>query len=301
MSIAFTKMHGCGNDYVVVDVHVQTIADPPTLAQQVSRRHFSVGSDGLITVGPSERAHVRMRMWNADGSEAQRCGNGIRQVAKLAWEAGYASAPEPGQPVTIEVGRPGSTEVVSVAVTVVEGLVERATVDMGPPAFERAALPMVGDGCATDLALVPDARCSPALAAWIAHHDRTLTALSMGNPHAVVFVAQPPTDDVVSTLGPWLEHHPWFPERTNVPIAFVQDAGALRLRVWERGSGETLACGTGACAALVAAVRTGRISGREARVVLPGGDLVVRWPTDHGSVFLDGPVDEVFRGQFGLR
>jgi diaminopimelate epimerase len=287
--IRFVKMHGAGNDYVYVDGFRERVEDPPALARRVSDRHFGVGSDGLILVLPSERADVRMRMWNADGSEAEMCGNGVRCVAKLAHEAGYA----PGEDVRVEVGRDGATRVLEIRVLKEGGRVRAARVDMGRPSFVRREIPMNGEpaeGEAVGVKIPLSAR----------GRAFDATCVSMGNPHCVIFVEAPPRDDLVLGFGPEIERHPLFPRRTNVEWAFVAAPGEIRLRVWERGTGETLACGTGACATLAAAARTGR-TGRRARVRLPGGDLDIEWSEATGTILMTGPCVEVFRGEYEER
>ncbi|HVY60098.1 MAG TPA: diaminopimelate epimerase [Planctomycetota bacterium] len=264
MALRFSKMHGCGNDYVYVDGFRENVPDPPALARRVSDRHFGVGSDGLIVVLPSAKGDVRMRMYNADGSESEMCGNGVRCVAKLAYEAGHARKPE----VAVEVGREGATRVLPIRLTVAGDRVTAARVDMGRP------------GLAPDLETIEGA---------------TGLRVSMGNPHFVIFGE--PSDANVLGLGPKLEKASAFPDRSNIEFAQAEGPAAIRLRVWERGSGETLACGTGACATLVAAVRLGKIPGRRATLRLLGGDLDIEWPDPQGSVFMTGPCVEVFRGE----
>jgi diaminopimelate epimerase len=284
--VRFVKMHGAGNDYVYVDGFRECVDDPARLARAISRPHFGVGSDGLILVLPSERADVRMRMWNADGSEAEMCGNGVRCVAKLAHEAGYA----PRDDVRVEVGREGASRVLAIRVEKEGGRVRAARVDMGPPDFVRARIPVAGEpagGEAIDVEVALPARGRVFRASCV----------SMGNPHCVIFLDAPAGDDLVLGLGPEIERHPLFPARVNVGFAHVAGPDEIRLRVFERGSGETLACGTGACAALAAAARTGR-TGRRARVRLPGGDLEIEWSEATGSIALTGPCVEVFRGEY---
>ena len=289
MALGFFKMHGCGNDYVLVDGFRDDIADPAALARRVSDRHYGVGSDGLVLVLPSRRADIRMRMWNPDGSEAEMCGNGIRCAAKLAFEAGYGR----GKSFRCEVGREGQTRVLTVEVRLrQDGRVEAARVDMGQPSFRCEDIPVAGPAGEEALAVELEV---PALG-----RSFTATCVSMGNPHAVIFLDADPPDAVVLGAGPQLERHEKFPRRANVGFAHVRGASDLRLRVYERGAGETLACGTGACAALVAAARTGRTQ-RRATVHLTGGPLEVEWSETDGHVHLTGPVVEVFRGELGDR
>ncbi|WP_406695266.1 diaminopimelate epimerase [Singulisphaera sp. Ch08] len=274
----FTKMHGLGNDYVYVSTFDQKApADIGALAIAVSDRHFGIGSDGLIMILPSEQADARMRMFNADGSEGEMCGNGVRCVAKYVHDHGIARRPQ----VTIETGR----GVLTLDLEVEEGKVQRVRVDMQAPILEAAEIPTTLPG-----APVVDAPLT------IDGQSLGVTAVSMGNPHAVVYV-----DDVarfpVERVGPLLENHPTFPKRVNVHFVEVVGPGEVRMRTWERGSGITLACGTGACAVCVAGVLTGRTD-RKIVAHLPGGDLELEWPGEGQSVFMTGPATEVFSGDW---
>lgn len=276
MSLTFTKMHGLGNDYVYVNTFQQPApADPAALAIAVSDRHFGVGSDGLILIGPSERADARMRMFNADGSESEMCGNGVRCVAKYIHDHGIATRPR----VTVETGR----GVLTLDLEVQNGRAQRVRVDMGPPILQAAQIPTTLPG---------DPPVNVPLT--IDGVELALTAVSMGNPHVVAFV-----DDVqsfpVERLGAILERHPAFPKRVNVHFVQVLGPAEVRMRTWERGSGITLACGTGACSVAVAGVLTGR-TGRTLLAHLPGGPLTLEWPADDASVFMTGPATEVFTG-----
>ncbi len=272
----FTKMHGLGNDYVYVSLFDQSLAvDPARLAIIVSDRHFGVGADGLILIMPSDRADARMRMFNADGSEGEMCGNGVRCVAKYVYDHGITR----NNPVTIETGR----GVLTLELEVSGGRVERVRVDMGPPILEPSAIPTLLEGC-------------PPLDAPLSIGDRAfpVTAVSMGNPHAVIHVP-----DVagfpLETIGPQIERHPAFPRRVNVHFVEILSFNEVQMRTWERGSGITLACGTGACAVCVAGVLTGR-TGRRIVARLPGGSLELEWPANDESVFMTGPATEVFSG-----
>ncbi len=274
----FTKMHGLGNDYVYVSLFDQKVPeDLPALARAISDRHFGVGSDGLILIGRSERADARMRMFNADGSEAEMCGNGVRCVAKYIHDHGIA----PRDRVTVETGR----GVLTLDLEIEKSKVKRVRVDMGAPILLAKEIP-------TTLAGDPPID----VPVNIQGCDLTLTALSMGNPHAVVYV-----EDVeaypVETIGPILERHPAFPRRVNVHFVQILGPAEVRMRTWERGSGITLACGTGACAVCVAGVLTGR-TGRRLLAHLPGGDLELEWPSRDASVFMTGPATEVFQGEW---
>ena len=274
----FTKMHGLGNDYVYVDTfHDPEPADPVGLAVAISDRHRGVGSDGLILVGPSKVADARMRMFNADGSEAELCGNGIRCVAKLVHDRGIAQGPR----VTIETGR----GVLDLDLIVEAGAATSVRVDMGRPILESAAIPTTLPGDPPiDVSMIVNGR------------EFRVTAVSVGNPHAVIYV-----EDVASVplseFGPVLERHQAFPNRINVHFVEVIGPEEARMRTWERGSGITLACGTGACAVAVAGVLTGR-TGRRLLAHLPGGDLHLEWPTDESSVFMTGSATEVFQGEW---
>ena len=279
--VPFTKVQGLGNDYLFLDGLAGPLpAGLPDLARAMSDRHFGPGADGIITIEPGQAAPLRMRIWNADGSEAQMCGNGLRGFAKLAFERGYAGA----ESFPVETG----AGVLLPTVLPDGGRVGRVCVDMGEPRLRRGQVPMEGP---------PDEECIEA-PLEIAGRPWRMTAVSMGNPHAVTFV-----DDVehlaVPTLGPRVERDPVFPERVNAGFAQVLAPDLIRLRVWERGSGETLACGTGACAALVAAVRTGR-TGRRATLRLTGGDLHVEWAANN-HVFMTGPTVEVYSGVYAPR
>jgi diaminopimelate epimerase len=272
----FVKMHGLGNDYVYVDCFHERVSEPARLARRISDRHFGVGGDGLILILPSEVADARMRIFNADGSEAQMCGNGIRCLAKYVYESGIARKPE----LTIET-LAGNLRL---RLFTADGVVERVRVDMGMPRLRRQDIPMLGQG-------------EPVLGETLTVADRQFeaTCLSMGNPHCVIYV-----DDVanypVTHYGPLLEHHPQFPQRTNVEWVQWMNRREIRQRTWERGSGETLACGTGACAATVASVLTGKTE-RAVTVHLLGGDLEVEWAADD-HVYMTGPAVEVFRGEW---
>jgi diaminopimelate epimerase len=274
--LRFTKMHGIGNDYVYVNLFEEKLPrDLAALAVAMSDRHFGIGSDGLILIGPSERADVRMRMFNADGSESEMCGNGVRCVAKYIHDHGIA----PKERVTVETGR----GVLTLDLEIEKGKARRVRVDMGAPILKASEIP-------TTLPGDPPIE----VPVTVAGQDLRLTAVSMGNPHVVAFV-----DDVagfaVETLGPALEHHPAFPRRVNVHVVQVRSPSEVRMRTWERGSGITLACGTGACAVCVAGVLAGKTE-RKLLAHLPGGDLQLEWPADDASVFMTGPATEVFSG-----
>ena len=274
----FTKMHGIGNDYVYISTFDQRPpSDPVGLARAVSDRHTGVGGDGLIMIRPSERADAKMRMFNADGSEGEMCGNGVRCVAKYLFDHGIASK----QQLTIETGR----GILTLDLEVDGRRVQRVRVEMGSPILTAALIPTLLPG-------------NPPIDVPIEVGERTLhvTAVSTGNPHIVAYdrdVASFPLESV----GPMLEHHKAFPRRVNVHVVEVKSPSEVTMRTWERGSGITLACGTGACAVCVAGVLTGRTS-RTLLAHLPGGDLELHWPADGASVFMTGPATEVFSGEW---
>ena len=274
----FVKMHGAGNDYVYVDCFQQQISDPAVLARQVSARHFGIGSDGLILILPHEGVDARMRIFNADGSEAQMCGNGIRCVAKYLYDSGRVV----GDTLRIATGA-GVLEVQVFPAG--DGKAERVRVAMGCPRLQRGQLPMYGDAAAKALD-IDIAVCGRVFRA---------SCLSMGNPHCVVFVDDVDSFDV-ARWGRQLEEHSWFPERINVEFVQVISAGEVRQRTWERGAGETLACGTGAAAVTVAGVLSGRL-GRRVLNHLRGGDLEMEY-LESGQVFMTGAAVEVFRGHW---
>ena len=281
----FTKMHGIGNDYVYVDGFDEPPPpDPAALARKVSDRHFGVGADGLILILPSDKADVRMRMFNADGSEAEMCGNGVRCVAKYAFDHGRST----NNPLTIETGR----GVLSLSIQQgKDGKVRRVTVDMGSPILGLAEIPVDRDK------VVQGARENEYRLS-IAQGNELLDAtfVSMGNPHAVFYVDDIATL-VLERIGPVIEKHKAFPKRVNAHWVHVHNRGEVTMRTWERGSGITLACGTGACAVCVAGVLTGRTD-RRLLAHLPGGDLELEWREDDGHVHMTGPATEVFTGEW---
>ena len=274
----FTKMQGCGNDYIYVDCITQPMPhDPPGLSRAISDRHFGVGGDGLILICPSEKADARMRMYNADGSESEMCGNGIRCVAKYVYDHNLVRK----SPLTIETGR----GVLTLELEVSGGVVRQVRVDMGEPILRADLIPTM---------LAGDPPLEAALE--VAGHTLRLTCVSMGNPHAIAFV-DAIADAQVLGLGPQVERHAAFPRRVNVEFVRVNRPDDVTLRVWERGSGETLACGTGACAVAVAGHLTGRTQ-RRITAHLPGGDLQLHWSEVDNRVYMTGPAVEVFRGEW---
>ena len=270
-AVRFVKMHGAGNDYVYVDLFEETVGNPAAVARAVSDRHTGIGGDGLILLDRSDHADIRMEMYNADGSRAQMCGNGLRCLALLARREGRVHRDE----MTVETDG-GIKHVVIRS----DGI----RVDMGAPALDPASLPVLlgGERVIEHPIRLDDRRFA-------------MTCVSMGNPHAVLFVERMPSTEEVARYGGLLETHELFPERTNVEFVEVLDRGHVRQRTWERGSGETLACGTGACAVCVAGVLTGRTDGTLAAALL-GGDLLLEWDGE-GSVHKTGPAVEVFRGE----
>jgi diaminopimelate epimerase len=277
----FTKMHGIGNDYVYVNGFDEQVENPGDVARKVSDRHFGIGSDGLILILPSDKADVRMRMFNADGSEGEMCGNGIRCVAKYAFDHGLTRS----NPMKVETGR----GVLTLELKIDNRKVEQVTVNMGEPILEPAKIPF------------DPARTTPTRCAHVFHYEldgqgMDLVPVSTGNPHSVTFVEDVQSLDL-NRIGPLAENHPAFPKRVNAHWAQVLGRGELRMRTWERGSGITWACGTGACAVCVAGVLTGR-SDRRVLVHLPGGDLQIEWRESDNNLYMTGPATEVFSGEW---
>ncbi len=295
----FTKMHGLGNDYVYVNGFVERVDDPASLAVKISDRHLGVGGDGLILILPSDKADLRMRIFNADGGEAEMCGNGVRCVAKYAFDHGLSDK----NPMRIETGR----GVLSLALQIAGGKVRQATVNMGPPILNLAEIPVEAGAVAPAPQAPPNSltveRPPPIHEAqrYSIHEPlresfADATFVSMGNPHVVIFV-----DDLEGIdapyLGPLIEHYRGFPRRINAHWVQVQTPGEITMRTWERGSGITQACGTGACAACVAGALTGRTE-RNLLAHLPGGDLQLEWRQGDNNVYMTGPAVEVFSGQW---
>lgn len=273
----FKKYHGAGNDYVYVDARAER-KDWQLLARAISDRHIGVGGDGLIILLPSNIADVRMRIFNADGSEAEMCGNGIRCFVRFALEENIRVAVADIVNVETAVG------VLAVTPIWEDGQMNRASVDMGAPRLQPAEIPLAlkGDGPVMDHLLT------------VADDSVKITGVSMGNPHAVVFLQEDVAEYPLHRVGPQVEVHPLFPNRVNFEIVNVLDRDRLQVRVWERGSGLTQACGTGACAVVVAARLHGLVDD-QVDVDLPGGTLRVTWP-GRGTVILEGPIAEVFEG-----
>jgi diaminopimelate epimerase len=276
----FTKMHGLGNDYIYVNGFAEQINNAAAVARVVSDRHFGIGGDGLILILPSARADCRMRMFNADGSEAQMCGNGIRCLAKYVYEHDIA------RKTTLHVETlAGILELHLFPSRANSNVIDKVCVRMGEPRLQRAQIPMLGaPGQVLGEPLLVDGKTFE------------VTAVSMGNPHCVVFVDDPQNFEV-AYWGPRFEHHPAFPEGVNTEFVQVVDERTFKMRVWERGSGETLACGTGASAAAVACHLNGR-TGRQVTAHLLGGELDVEWNANDNQVYMTGPAVEVFSGEW---
>ena len=271
----FTKMQGIGNDFILLDGFNQDIPDPEALAVRLCDRHFGVGADGLVLALPSRVGDARMRILNRDGSEAEMCGNGLRCLGKFLYDTGLC------RQASLRVETLAGLLALALE-TDADGAVRGVTVDMGAPAFDPDRIPVAADSNAITL----DA----------AGRRLRFFCVGMGNPHAVTFDLFP-DDETFSTLGPLLERHPVFPRRCNIEFCRPEGDGA-RVRVWERGDGPTLACGTGACAVLAAGVRQGLLP-RRAPIHLPGGTLVIRWD-EGGHLFMSGPAETVFTGETAI-
>ena len=275
----FTKMQGIGNDYIYVDCFKEPVREPERAARFLSDRHFGVGSDGLILICPSDHADCRMDMYNADGSQGLMCGNGIRCVAKYAYDYGLVDK----ETITVNT----KSGIKTLELTVEDGKVSKVRVNMGAPILEARQIPILcSQEQAVQLPLEVDGK------------TYQITGVSMGNPHAVVCV-----EDVkglkLEELGPKFENHPAFPDRVNTEFIRVLDRSTVEMRVWERGSGETLACGTGACAVAVACIVNGYTNER-VTVKLLGGDLDIYWDREANLVYMTGPAVTVFDGELFL-
>lgn len=272
----FTKMYGCGNDYVYVNCVEEKVDDPGELARKVSDRHFGIGSDGLILICPSDQADVRMRMFNADGSEGEMCGNGIRCVAKYVYDHHMVEKTN----ISVET-KAGIKEL---ELFVENGKVSQVCVDMGEPVLETAQIPVRSEK--KEIIGVP---------VEVGERTWEMTCVSMGNPHAVVFV--PDTESLdLTAYGSLFEHHEMFPERTNTEFVQVINRREINMRVWERGSGETLACGTGTCASVMACILNGRTDNR-VDVHLLGGDLSIEYDAGSRHIYMTGPAVTVYEGE----
>ena len=273
----FTKMQGCGNDYVYVNGFENKIDNPNKLSEIVSDRHFGIGSDGLIVINPSEKADFKMSMYNADGSEGKMCGNGIRCVAKYVYDNKMTDKTT----ITVET----LSGIKTLELNVKNDKVETVKVNMGTPILLPKDVPVVSDkDKVVDEPIVIDDK------------EYRITCVSMGNPHAITFIEN--TDDLeIETIGPKFENNPIFPDRVNTEFIQVLDRNTVKMRVWERGSGETFACGTGACATVVACVLNG-LTDDKVTVKLLGGDLFIEYNREENTVYMTGPARITFTGEF---
>ena len=273
----FIKMHGLGNDYVYVDCFKETVENPTETAIKVSDRHFGIGSDGLVLIKPSEVADFRMDMYNADGSQAEMCGNAIRCVGKYVYDFGLTDKTS----ISVET----LAGIKYLELTVEDGKVSIVTVDMGAPELIAKNIPVLSDN-----EQVINEKITVAGKEW------EMTCVSMGNPHCVVFMNEPIKDFPLEKIGPDFENHERFPKRINTEFVEVLDRKTVNMRVWERGTGETMACGTGACASTVAAILCGHTED-EITLHLLGGDLKVRWDREANKVYMTGPATVAFTGE----
>ena len=273
----FTKMQGAGNDYIYVNGFMEQVADPAQLAIAISDRHFGIGSDGLVLILPSQSCDFRMRMFNSDGSESEMCGNATRCIAKYVYENGMTDK------TSISLETEAGVKLLSLNLE--EGKVTSVRVDMGEPILAPKQIPINLDE--TRVVNYPVA---------LEGKKVNITAVSMGNPHAVIFMDSLDELDIQKS-GPKVEHHPLFPRRTNTEFAVVVSPTHIKMRVWERGAGETLACGTGACATAVAAVLNGKTE-RKVTLELLGGNLEIEWSEVDNHVYMTGPAVTVFEGNY---
>ena len=274
----FTKMQGIGNDYVYVNCLQETIENPSELAKKISDRHYGVGSDGLIMINPSDKADFEMEMYNADGSRGEMCGNGIRCVAKYVYDYGLTDKTS----ISVET----LAGIKYLDLTVEDGKVVLVKVDMGKPMLRPEEVPVVSEKEEViDEPITVDGQ------------EYRMTCVSMGNPHAVVFIDQDVKEFPLETVGVKFENHERFPKRVNTEFVNVLDRHTAQMRVWERGSGETLACGTGACAVAVACALNG-LTEEEVTVKLLGGDLQIKWDREKNTVYMTGPAEVVFDGEW---
>ncbi len=301
----FTKMQGLGNDYVYVNCFQEKVENPSEMAKRISDRHFGVGADGLILIGPSEQADFEMAMYNADGSRGEMCGNGIRCVAKYVYDYGLTDK------TSISVETLGGIKYLDL--TIEDGKAVLVRVDMGRPELRAREIPIIceaadGESAADEDSILGGENVTDGDAAAdqmqvidesivVDGMEYRMTGVSMGNPHAVVFLEDVEGFDI-EKIGPKFENHERFPRRINTEFVRIIDRERIEMRVWERGSGETLACGTGACAAVVASILNG-LAGRKVTVKLKGGDLLVEWDQESGKVYMTGPAEVVFDGEIG--
>lgn len=281
----FTKMQGIGNDYVYVNCFREKIDNPPELAKVISDRHFGVGSDGLIMINPSDKADCEMEMYNADGSRSEMCGNGIRCVAKYMYDYGLTDK------TSISVDTLAGIKYLDL--TIENGKAVLIKVDMGKPGLRPEEVPVLVETKESKVERVVD---EPII---VNGEEYRMTCVSMGNPHSVVFIDQDVKQFPLEKIGPMFENHERFPRRVNAEFVRVLDRKIVEMRVWERGSGETLACGTGACAVAVACVLNG-LTEDEITVKLLGGDLFIKWDREKNTVFMTGPAVTVFDGEWEL-
>ena len=275
----FTKMQGLGNDYVYVNCFKETIENPPEMAKKVSNRNFGIGSDGLIMINPSDVADFEMEMYNADGSRSEMCGNGIRCVGKYVYDYGLTEK----EHISVET----LAGIKYLDLTVEDGKVKLVKVDMGSPELVPENIPIVADGNRV--------RDEPIN---VNGTEYRMTGVSMGNPHAVVYVEDVKGLDI-ETIGPAFENHERFPNRVNTEFVKVLDRNTVEMRVWERGSGETMACGTGACAVAVACILNG-FTEDKVTVKLLGGDLQIEWDKEADKIYMTGPAEVSFDGEINL-
>ena len=293
----FTKMHGIGNDYVYVDCTKETVENPSDVAIRVSDRHFGIGSDGLILIKSSDIADFEMDMYNADGSRGKMCGNGIRCVGKYVYDHGLTDKK------TVRIATGSGVKILTLETE--NGKVKSVRVDMGEAILEPEMIPVrISEKVIASSRPQAEGICGRTavnVPLRVLGHTYKVTCVSMGNPHCIVFMDSP--EDVeslqIENIGPHFEHHEAFPDRVNTEFAAMQGEHEIRMRVWERGSGETWACGTGACATAVAAILNG-YGQSPVRLHLNGGDLLIEWDRETNHVFMTGPAEEVFEGEWKL-
>ena len=282
----FTKMHGCGNDYIYIYTGEESVADEDKteLSIKLSDRHKGIGSDGIIFINPTDKADFEMEMYNADGSRGKMCGNGIRCVGKYVYDHGLTDK------TSIDILTGSGIKKLELEVDINKNAVSGATVNMGSPILEATKIPVVING-------IEETERAISIPLAINETEYNITCVSMGNPHCVIFADKDINMLKLEEIGPLFEHHVIFPERVNTEFINVIDRRHLSMRVWERGSGETMACGTGACASAVAAVLND-LADREVDIKLKGGDLHILWNEDDGCVYMTGPAETVFEGTF---
>lgn len=280
MNINFTKMHGLGNDYVYINGFTEHIPSErkPEIIRKMSDRHFGIGSDGVIFINPSDKADFEMEMWNADGTRAEMCGNGIRCVAKFVYDKGMTDKSE----ISIE----SFGKIKNITIIPEDKKAKLIRVDMGEPVLDPKDIPVISGNKEV---INEDIR--------VLGKDYKMTCVSMENPHAVVFTD--PDDIEIEKIGPEFEHHERFPQRTNTEFVKVLDKENVKMRVWERGTGETLACGTGCCATVVACILNG-LTGNSVTVHVLGGDLKIEWNRDNNHIYMIGPAETVFEGKYEI-